>query len=444
MGDPIELTALTQAYREQTERNQYCRIGSVKTNIGHLDAAAGIAGLIKCALALRHRAIPATLHYQEPNPQFDFSASPFLVNTELTAWKTEALPRRAGVSSFGIGGTNAHVIMEEFVREESVAAKASEVCESVSATLPLSARSRTALATQRLQLRTYLEQNRDVALCDVAFTLQEGRKEFSHRSAIVAKSNDDAIRQLQGDGDFDAENRQSLSQPGELNDEPSADMTAAGRWMGGQSVDWSAARRSDYRPRRIRLPTYPFERERFWVSPTEADLSAAAAGESDALLPIEDWFSYASWKRTLSPALSFKAGGRRRWLLLLEEVAEFQALAELIESAGDEAYIVRHGERFAQTGFREFSVNSLVDESCRALFAALDQRDASPTHICWSTSLATRRQSGFAASAASRASSEPTAILRTMPQIQTGGEWPDSYSNRYASARRRAGLVQRT
>ena len=113
VGDPIEFTALNQVFRQSTDARGICAIGSLKTNIGHADAAAGVAGLIKAALALKHKKIPPSLNFEEPNPAIDFANSPFYVNTKLTDWKTNGQPRRAGVSSFGIGGTNAHVIVEE-------------------------------------------------------------------------------------------------------------------------------------------------------------------------------------------------------------------------------------------------------------------------------------------------------------------------------------------
>src|SRR6185369_8534976 len=116
LGDPIEVAALTQAFRasagDRGDRG-YCALGSVKTNMGHLDAAGGVTGLIKTALALEHRRIPPSLHFSEPNPQIDFAASPFFVNTELREWPVETGPRRAGVSSFGLGGTNVHMVLEE-------------------------------------------------------------------------------------------------------------------------------------------------------------------------------------------------------------------------------------------------------------------------------------------------------------------------------------------
>src|SRR5262249_14169322 len=113
LGDPIEVAGLTKAFRQVTERTGYCAIGSVKTNFGHLDAAAGIAGLIKTVQALRHRALPPSLHFPRPNPKLGIESTPFYVNTRLQPWPAGPTPRRAGVNSFGVGGTNAHVVLEE-------------------------------------------------------------------------------------------------------------------------------------------------------------------------------------------------------------------------------------------------------------------------------------------------------------------------------------------
>ena len=113
VGDPLEIKGLTQAFRGDTALTGYCAIGSLKTNVGHLDTAAGVAGLIKTALALRHRQVPASLNFQNANPQIDFESTPFCVNTSLVDWKSGGNPRRAGVTALGIGGTNAHVVLEE-------------------------------------------------------------------------------------------------------------------------------------------------------------------------------------------------------------------------------------------------------------------------------------------------------------------------------------------
>ncbi|ASC71034.1 Type I polyketide synthase (PKSs) [Halomicronema hongdechloris C2206] len=190
LGDPIELAALTQAFRTGTDRCGFCAIGSVKTNIGHLDTAAGVAGLIKTVLALQHRQIPPSLHFEQPNPQIDFEASPFYVNTRLQPWAANGTPRRAGISSFGIGGTNAHVVLEEApALPPSGASRPWQI-------LPLSAKTPTALETATTQLADYLQQHPDANLADVAYTLQVGRRPFEHRRLVVCRNLETAVQAL--------------------------------------------------------------------------------------------------------------------------------------------------------------------------------------------------------------------------------------------------------
>ena len=192
MGDPIEVAALTQAFRPGTDRNGFCAIGSVKSNIGHLDAAAGIAGLIKTVLALSHQQIPPSLHFSSPNPEIAFTRTPFYVNTKLTGWNSSGAPRRAGVSSFGLGGTNAHVVMEE----APVVERERERISHRPRLIVLSARSETALNEATTRLAAYLQQHPKVELPDVAYTLQTGRRAFAHRRWVVADNMDSTIRAL--------------------------------------------------------------------------------------------------------------------------------------------------------------------------------------------------------------------------------------------------------
>ncbi len=190
LGDPIEVAALTQAFRTQTEAKNYCAVGSLKTNIGHTDAAAGVAGLIKTVLALEHKQLPPSLNFTQPNPNIDFAGSPFFVNTELSAWQTNGTPRRAGVSSFGIGGTNVHVVLEEAPRVETRPSQALQL-------LTLSAKTATALEAARMNLAAYLKQNAEINLADVAFTLQTGRRSFAHRLALVCRDAVEAATALE-------------------------------------------------------------------------------------------------------------------------------------------------------------------------------------------------------------------------------------------------------
>jgi acyl transferase domain-containing protein/acyl carrier protein len=190
LGDPIEIAALTKAFRANTERKRFCAIGSVKTNIGHLDAAAGVAGLIKTVLALKHKMLPPSLHFEAPNPNIDFDNSPFYVNAKLSDWKTDGTPLRAGVSSFGIGGTNAHVIVEETPAiEASGPSRPWQL-------LILSAKSGAALENITDNLVQHLKENPNLNPADMAYTLQVGRRSFSHRRIAVCRDPEDAVSVL--------------------------------------------------------------------------------------------------------------------------------------------------------------------------------------------------------------------------------------------------------
>ena len=184
LGDPVEVEALTKAFRQGargTADTGFCRIGTAKSNVGHVVAAAGAVGVIKTALSLSNETIPATLHFRSPNPKIDFANSPFVVNHQRSAWPRGDAPRRAGVSAFGVGGTNAHVVLEEApVRVASSAVAGPHV-------LRLSARTPAALDRAAAALAAHLREQPDVNLADVAFTLKEGRSGFSHRMTVIAR-----------------------------------------------------------------------------------------------------------------------------------------------------------------------------------------------------------------------------------------------------------------
>ena len=191
LGDPIEMSALTSVFQKYTDKTEFCAVGSAKTNVGHMDVAAGIAGLIKTSLALKHQLLPPSLHYEQPNPKIDFENSPFFVNTQLTPWPEQDTPRRAGVSSFGIGGTNAHVILEE-----SPPPISASVTRRPFQLIVLSAKSATALDAMTQNLATYLQENSQASLPDVAYTLQVGRTRFEHRRYLVCNAVGQAVKGL--------------------------------------------------------------------------------------------------------------------------------------------------------------------------------------------------------------------------------------------------------
>jgi phthiocerol/phenolphthiocerol synthesis type-I polyketide synthase E len=182
LGDPIELSALTEVFRESTSRRGFCGIGSAKSNFGHLSCAAGVTGLIRTVLALENQAIPPTVHYAAPNPAIDLASSPFYVTTRLQRWDRNGTPRRAGISSFGVGGTNAHLIVEE------APARLERTDKRMHQVFTISARSETALNEASKRLAAHLRAHPEVDLADAAFTLHLGRRFFKHRRAMVVSS----------------------------------------------------------------------------------------------------------------------------------------------------------------------------------------------------------------------------------------------------------------
>ena len=195
LGDPVEVAAMTQAFNAtaldpDNRKKQYCAIGSAKPNIGHLNHAAAIAGLIKAVLALKHKQLPPSLNFNKPNPKIDFENSPFYVNTKLQDWNTGGAPRRAGVNAFGIGGTNGHVVMEEAPpAQPSTGARPHQV-------LMLCARTPTALDKITANLAQHLSDHPQANLADVAFTLHMGRKAFDYRRIVIADTVEEAIERL--------------------------------------------------------------------------------------------------------------------------------------------------------------------------------------------------------------------------------------------------------
>jgi acyl transferase domain-containing protein/acyl carrier protein len=249
LGDPIEVAALTRAFRRGTQRKDFCGIGSVKSNVGHLQAAAGIASFIKAALSIQHRVLPPSVNFERPNPAIDFANSPFYVNAELSPWPANGTPRRAGVSSFGMGGTNAHLILEEPPEAASIprTGRGQYI-------LPLSAKSESALRELARRYEAVLERDPE-RLPDICFTAAAGRAHFKYRFAAVGGDSRSLARQL-------AELRRcpGTSAPSEWH---ATLLRLAAQYERGEMIDWSVLGPG----RRLPLPTYPFERQRCWVDP---------------------------------------------------------------------------------------------------------------------------------------------------------------------------------
>ncbi|RJS20855.1 hypothetical protein DRW03_19470 [Corallococcus sp. H22C18031201] len=273
LGDPIEVSALTSAFGARTSRRGFCAIGSIKSNIGHTSAAAGVAGLIKVLLSLKHGMLPPTLHVIDENPHIDFEDSPFYVNRLPRPWVPEPRLglRRAGVSAFGFSGTNCHLVVEQPPPRQTGEATTEVV-------LPLSAQTDEQLRELAVRLRERLSEVGNAGdLADIAFTLQTGRREMPRRLAVVGRSRRECQERLKAflAGGGPVAGLHPRDTPQDLGEVPSSlGHALAVRWVRGEAVDWSALHAGASR-RRMPLPGYPFARQRFWVESTSRGARSA-------------------------------------------------------------------------------------------------------------------------------------------------------------------------
>ncbi|WP_046166742.1 SDR family NAD(P)-dependent oxidoreductase [Chromobacterium vaccinii] len=324
LGDPIEISGLQQAFAQDTADTGFCAIGSVKSNIGHCEAAAGVAGLSKVLLQIKHGQLAPSLHAQTLNPHIRFDKTPFQVNRELAAWNRPIVgggerPRIAGISSFGAGGANAHVIVGEY-RVQSPARPAGPPVGGIAA-LPLSARTPEQLRQKARELRDYLAASgKEVDLAALAYTLQVGREAMEERLGLAAESPEQLIAMLSGYADeervVDGVWRGQAQRGPEgsrrvLQDEDIksaiAGWAAAGRqtkllelWMQGFDIDWRGLYRGR-EPRRIELPGYPFARDEYWLPETVQGRAESAAPQVDGLSRLMETLGRIE-DSTLSPA----------------------------------------------------------------------------------------------------------------------------------------------
>jgi acyl transferase domain-containing protein/SAM-dependent methyltransferase/acyl carrier protein/aryl carrier-like protein len=289
LGDPIEIEALAAALGAEREPDRPLQVGSVKTNLGHLEAAAGIAGLLKVVLSLRHRKIPAHLHLDAPNPRVRWNELPVTVPTALADWPSADGPRVAGVSSFGFVGTNAHVILEEAPDVPVLP----EEAPSSRLLLPISARSEEALAALAGRYAALLEAAPE-SWADVCRAAARGRSHFEHRLAVVASSGEEAARRLAA-----LDGARGWADPGALPREipASLDLEQVARlWVEGAEIDWERIFGKGFR--RVTLPSYPFQRQRYWLgsglgSPEAVEENVEPVGEGHIVAGLYDSLSAA-------------------------------------------------------------------------------------------------------------------------------------------------------
>ncbi len=424
LGDSIELAALTRVFPESAQTPTV--LSSIKPSLGHLDRAAGVTGLIRASLNLRHAVLPGTPGYEEPNEALAAAGGRFTVSATDRPWPAGPLPRRAGVSSFGLGGTNAHVVLEE------PPARPDRPAEPGPHLLAFSAAEPGALAQYAERLADHLAAHPDEDLGDMSFTLQVSRGHFGLRRAVVCRDAADAVAALRdADRWIDGESRRRdpsvLLVPGDADagwwrelaraaarllaaeggghlaaaaeaagtqaealavlteglgrvgvrfatgsgpaaadpvtvavepDGSAADTwimsTLARLWQAGVTIDWTALHRG--RGRRVTLPTYPFQRSRYWVAarPAAAVAAAPAEGRVD---DIDRWTYLPAWERSTPPAEDLEARLREAgpWLVLAAE-ERGEALVERLIRAGAEVFTVRPGERFAQDEIGDYTI----------------------------------------------------------------------------------------
>jgi len=412
LGDPVEIEGLRLAYN--TNKKGFCTIGSVKTNMGHLDSAAGVAGFIKTLLALMHRQIPPSLHFEIPNPQVDFINSPFYVNTGLTQWLKGKYPLRAGVSSFGIGGTNAHVILEEAPPiSDSVGQWVSEsVKKSSEGTgglaplskehsslryqlILLSAKTSTALDRMKINLAQYLKENPYLNLADAAYTLQVGRKAFEHRWMAVSSTVDETIEMLASPGAGEThrvlpgEEGFDLEKPEATEDKDS--LLQIGRlWLHGHNLDWKGLYSQDHRCR-ISLPTYPFERQRYWIEDDVIKIGAEGLKQNSQpnhQQVMSDWSYLPTWKRTILEPQNdngFLMNLKCCWLVFVNELPIWQILEQHLKENQQVVIIVKAGNEFQQAECDDkhytYTLNPQDNAHYDLLFRELAARDLQPHKI---------------------------------------------------------------
>ncbi|WP_444944874.1 SDR family NAD(P)-dependent oxidoreductase [Microbulbifer sp. ZKSA006] len=319
LGDPIEISGLSKAFKEYSKDKQYCAIGSAKSNIGHCESAAGIAGVTKVLLQLKHQKLVPTLHVRETNPNIDFMESPFVVQNALESWhrptvsvegKSKEYPRIAGVSSFGAGGSNAHVIIEEFTPEQD-GHQQHRFEQGHQFAFVLSARTEEQLMRVAENLKNELEKKKEISAKDlesIAYTLQVGRAELNERLAVLAKSGGELLDKLEGftngtGADADVY-RGTVQQNKHMTEVLTKDKdfkamldswTQQGKfskvldlWTKGIEVDWGRFYSAGHLPHRVSLPTYPFARDRYWIDFVQSNSTSLLANAGEMPAPAEN------------------------------------------------------------------------------------------------------------------------------------------------------------
>lgn len=375
LGDPIEIEALTQVFNQRTDKKGFCAIGSVKTNIGHLDVASGVTGLIKTVLSLRNKQIPKSLNFKSPNPKINFNGSPFYVNESLTKWENSKGPLRAGVSSFGIGGTNAHAVLEEAPKVYSDINNHSEVL------LVFSAKTNKALERMTANFVNFLKTNKEINVADVAYTLQVGRKEFEFRRFVVCTSVENALQLLEENTNEAkaADTKVStIEEPAEYSLEQLGNL-----WIVGNKIDWSKLYKEEKR-KRVALPNYPFDGQSYWVNKDKTVDAVKFHKNQSKRAELSEWFYTPVWKQSMKNydfSITKANTGKEVLLVLTEKNIFTSAFIKRLTEEYTNTFAAVNGEQFTKNGSKQYSININAFHDYERLFRELSEMGKAPTKV---------------------------------------------------------------
>jgi acyl transferase domain-containing protein/acyl carrier protein len=307
LGDPIEVEGLRRAFKKYTQGKDYCALGSVKSNIGHCLTAAGVAGFIKVLQAIKHKQLPPTINFEQLNEHINLDDSPFYINTQLKNWSIKDMERRqAAISSFGFSGTNAHLVLGEYIPQLTTRRLAQVITQNSELMIPLSARTVGQLKQKAYDLLEYLKtEGESDDLIDIAYTLQVGRQAMEERVGFMVSSigqladklqayinGEDGIAGVyQGQVKRNKEGLRIISNDDEMKETIITNWISQKKlsklldlWVKGLDLDWSKFY-GDIKPRRVSLPVYPFAKERYWIEKADK-ITAGAVTTTGGLHPL--------------------------------------------------------------------------------------------------------------------------------------------------------------
>ncbi len=420
LGDPIEIKGIQKAYRPHTDQTQFIRLGSVKSNLGHLDSAAGLAGLVKTALSLHRQQLPASLHAEPLNSLIDFRKSPVQVNSQLENWQSEhGNPLRAGVSSFGLSGTNVHVVLEQCTEQPAIDSKVNKAVATQASLFVLSGTSPAVVQHRALQLKRYVQENAEVSLQDISYTLNCRRDHAPYRTAVVASERMELIEALNEVQITHTQDSTNARLNGDYSWEDLIDIVKTGQYPASSSTmsheDWlqqqgaftevsflnsnevdifirllATAYRAGHHLKfaewqqghLISLPPYPFDRKSYWLDMKalrskrgEAIASTSATRKADTIEMINDQDSLLQVLDWQPESLDYTATSTMGTVLLLGAIHPFnERLTERLSRQSDAVIRVQRAKQYRQLEEHSYELDENDEQQIATLLKQLESK----------------------------------------------------------------------